>query len=212
MISATATPHRHAVPPISAREDGDAVRSALYGLVSHLFFAPPSTALLQQIAGSREVIAGSEGLADAWHALVDAAQQADPETLRGEFDALFVSAGRPTVSLYASSYMQGQRKGHLLAELRDDLIRLGFRRSDDASEYEDHVSALCDVMRGLIVDEDGPDASFAAQQKFFRCYLSPWYAALCTTLEGAEQTRFYRDVSRFVAAFFANESGYFELA
>lgn len=212
MISATALPNRQAVPDISVREDGDAVRSALYGLLSHLFFAPPGAALLQQVAQSREVIAGSDSLARTWHALVDAAQQADPGMLRGEFDGLFVSTGRPTVSLYASSYMQGQRKGHLLAELREDLIRLGFRRGNDASEYEDHLSAICDVMRGLIVDEDDAEASFAAQQRFFQCYLSPWHAALCAALEEAEQALFYRDVSRFVTAFFANESVYFELA
>ncbi len=212
MISATALPHRQAVPAISVREDGDAVRSALYGLLSHLFFAPPGAALLQHVADSRGVITGSDELSQAWQILVDAVRQAEPETLRGEFDALFVSTGRPTVSLYASSYMQGQRKGHLLAELREDLIRLGFRRSNDASEYEDHISALCDVMRGLIVDEGDAETSFAAQQRFFQSYLSPWHAALCAALEGAEQALFYRDVSRFVTAFFANESVYFELA
>lgn len=212
MISATAVPDRQAVPAVPAREDGDAVRSALYGVLSHLFFAPPAVELLRQLARSRDVIAGSDALADAWHDLVDLAQQADAAMLREEFDALFVSTGRPAVSLYASSYMQGRRKGHLLAELRDDLNRLGYRRSEETSEYEDHLSALCDVMRGLVVEGGAPEAPFEAQQQFFLAYLAPWHGALCAALNGAEQARFYRGVARFAAAFFAHETAYFELA
>lgn len=213
MISATAVSDRQAVPASSAREDGDGIRSALYGLLSHLFIAAPGPELLQRIADSRDVIGESAGeLHDAWQALADTAAQANAEAIRSEFDEVFVSTGRPPVSLYASSYMQGRRKGHLLAELRDDLVKLGYRRADEAVEYEDHISALCDVMRGLIVDDAAPDVSFAAQQVFFRSYLAPWFAALCAALDGAGQTSFYRSVSRFAAAFFANESEYFELA
>lgn len=212
MISATAIQDRQAVPA-SSREDGDGIRSALYGLLSHLFFAAPSPELLQQIADSRDVIGGADDeLPRAWRALTDAARQVDAAAIRSEFDETFVSTGRPPVSLYASSYMQGRRKGHLLAELREDLLRLGYRRADEAVEYEDHVSALCDVMRGLIVDDAAPEVSFAAQQAFFRSYIAPWFAALRAAVDDADQTSFYRSVSRFAAAFFANESEYFELA
>jgi|LNFM01.1.fsa_nt_gb TorA maturation chaperone TorD len=213
MISATATPERQTVHASSAREGGDGIRSALYGLLSHLFFAAPTPELLQQIADSRDVIGDADDeLPRAWRALADAARQADAAAIRSEFDEAFVSTGRPPVSLYASSHMQGRRKGHLLAELREDLLRLGYRRADEAVEYEDHVSALCDVMRGLIVDDAAPEASFAAQQAFFRSYLAPWFTALCAALDGAGQISFYRNVSRFAAAFFAHESDYFELA
>jgi len=213
MISATAIPDRQAVHASSAREDGDGIRSAFYGVLSHLFFAAPTPELLQRIAASSEVIGdASDELHDAWQALADAARQVDAAAIRGEFDEVFVSTGRPPVSLYASSYMQGRRKGNLLAELRDDLLRLGYGRADEAVEYEDHVSALCDVMRGLITDDAAPEDSFAAQQAFFRSYLAPWFTALCAALDEAAQTSFYRRVSRFAAAFFANESGYFELA
>ncbi|MBX3650671.1 MAG: molecular chaperone TorD family protein [Burkholderiales bacterium] len=201
------------MPASSAREDGDGIRSALYGLLSHLFFAAPTPELLRQIADLRDVIGEAAGeLHSAWQTLADAARQADVAAIRSEFDDTFVSTGRPPVSLYASSYMQGRRKGHLLAELREDLLRLGYRRADEAVEYEDHISALCDVMRGLIVDDAAPEMSFAAQQAFFRHYLAPWFAALCIALDEAGQTSFYRSVSRFAAAFFANESEYFELA
>jgi TorA maturation chaperone TorD len=213
MISATAIPDRQAVHASPAREDGEGIRSAFYGVLSHLFFAAPSPELLQRIAGSREVIGDApDALHLSWQALADAARQADAAAIRREFDEVFVSTGQPPVSLYASSYMQGRRNGNLLAELRDDLLRLGYGRAEEAVEYEDHVSALCDVMRGLIVDDAAPEAAFAAQQAFFRSYLAPWFTALCAGLDKAGQTSFYRTVSRFAAAFFANESEYFELA
>ncbi len=185
---------------------------ALYGVLSHLFIAAPDPALLQQVAGSRQAVDDDHSpLALAWHALCDAARDTDAEAVRHEFDGVFVSPGRPPVSLYASSYMAGRQRGQLLAELREDLQQMGYERAADSNEYEDHLSALCDVMRGLIADDAATDA-FAAQQVFFRNYLAPWYDRVCSAMTDAEQTAFYRAVARFAHAFFTNESEYFELA
>ena len=185
---------------------------ALYGVLSHLLIAAPSSALLQQVAGSRQAVDDDHSpLALAWHALCDAARDADTDAVRHEFDAVFVSPGRPPVSLYASSYMAGRQRGQLLAELREDLQQMGYERAASSNEYEDHLAALCDVMRGLITD-DAATETFAAQQVFFRNYLAPWYDRVCTAMTDAEQTAFYRTVARFAHAFFTNESEYFELA
>lgn len=185
---------------------------ALYGVLSHFFIAAPDSALLQQVAGSRQAVDDDHSpLALAWHALCDAARDADADAVRHEFDAVFVGTGRPPVSLYASSYMAGRQRGQLLAELREDLRQMGYERAADSNEYEDHLSALCDVMRGLIADDAAADA-FAAQQVFFRNYLAPWYDRVCSAMTDAEQTAFYRTVARFAHAFFTNESEYFELA
>lgn len=147
----------------------------------------------------------------AWRELCDTADHADAAVVRGEFDEVFVSTGKPPVSLYASSYMAGRLRGQLLAELRDDLSRIGYARSGESSEYEDHLSALCDVMRGLIADEAVRADAFAAQQAFFRDYLAPWFGAVCTAIHDSGQTAFYRPVAAFARAFFINESEYFEL-
>jgi TorA maturation chaperone TorD len=211
---ATAEHHTSHTASVSGAEEHEA-RAAFYGVLSHLIFSAPSPSLLQQIAGSRDAVSDDVSpLAVAWRELCDSAGHADAAALRSEFDTVFVSPGKPPVSLYASSYMAGRLRGQLLAELREDLARMGYARAEESTEYEDHLSALCDVMRGLIVDDANADpaTAFAAQQVFFRHYLAPWYGKVCAAINGCEQVTFYRPVAAFAHAFFINESEYFELA
>lgn len=214
MITATASENRvDAALMAAADTEENRARAALYGVLGHLLFSAPSREFLQQIAASRDLVLSEVSpLAVAWHRLCNAAHAADPAQLRNEFDVLFVSASRPAVSLYASSYMSGRQHGQLLAELRDDLLRIGYQRAVESSEYEDHLSALCDVMRGLMVDEATSADTFAVQQFFFRHYFAPWYSKLCAAITNFEQAAFYCLVARFADAFFANESDYFDLA
>lgn len=208
---ATAENHSAHTAPVAGVEE-HAARAALYGVLSHLFFSAPSPNFLQQIAGSRDAVSDDASpLAVAWRDLCNAAGSADATAVRGEFDTVFVSPGKPPVSLYASSYMAGRLRGQLLAELRGDLAQIGYARAEESSEYEDHLSALCDVMRGLIVEDVDPAAALAAQQVFFRNYLAPWQGKVCTTINDCEQVAFYRPVAAFAHAFFINESEYFEL-
>lgn len=208
---ATAEHHTSHTASVAGAEEHEA-RAALYGVLSHLFFSAPSPTFLQQIAGSRDAVSDDASpLSVAWRGLCDTAGRADAMAVRSEFDTVFVSTGKPPVSLYASSYMAGRLRGQLLAELRGDLAQIGYARAEDSTEYEDHLSALCDVMRGLIVDEADPAAAFAAQQVFFRNYLAPWQGKVCAAINDCEQVAFYRPVAAFAHAFFINESEYFEL-
>ncbi len=210
MIATAENHSAHIAPAVGTEEQG--ARAALYGVLSHLFFSAPSQPFLQQIADAHTTVADDASpLSIAWRALCAAAGAADVAALRSEFDTVFVSTGKPPVSLYASSYMAGRLRGQLLAELRGDLAQIGYARSEESTEYEDHLSALCDVMRGLIVDEAEPASAFAAQQVFFRHYLAPWYGKVCTAINDCEQVAFYRPVAAFAHAFFINESEYFEL-
>ena len=196
--------------PVAGTEEHGA-RAALYGVLSNLFFSAPSPNFLQQIAGSRDAVSDDASpLAVAWLDLCNAAGSADVATVRSEFDTVFVSTGKPPVSLYASSYMAGRLRGQLLTELRGDLAGIGYARAEESSEYEDHLSALCDVMRGLVVDEATPVEAFAAQQVFFCNYLAPWFNKVCAAINDSGQTAFYRPVASFAKAFFINESEYFE--
>lgn len=198
-------------PIVAAEENG--ARAALYGVLAHLFIDSPSAELLRRLADTLPLIADDASpLATAWGALTRTAGIADVAAVRGEFDEVFVSPGRPPVSLYASSYMAGRQRGQLLAELRDDLALIGYARAAESSEYEDHLSALCDVMRGLVAEEAESADGFEKQQVFFRDYLAPWHGQVCEAIVQSEQTVFYRAVAKFANAFFANEAEYFELA
>jgi len=200
-----------ALPVVVAEENG--VRAALYGVLAHLFIDSPSAELLQHVADAGQLLADDASpLVTEWSALRNASTTADLKMVRGEYDEVFVGTGRPPVSLYASSYMSGRQRGQLLAELRDDLAQTGYARAEDSSEYEDHLSALCDVMRGLVTDEAETADGFERQKIFFRNYLAPWYGRVCETICQTEQTNYYRAVARFANMFFTNEAEYFELA
>ncbi len=192
----------------------DAGRMQVYALLGNLFYAPPSKAMLQAIASN--VGASDEGcdteLGRAWQALREAAARAATEEVRHEFDAAFIGTGRQPVMLYASFYLTGFLNEKPLAELRDDLARIGLARRSGTHEPEDHIAGLTDAMRYLIAGHgDTPPASLDAQRAFFRRYIQPCFTALCDAVAGAAETRFYKHVAAFARAFFAVEDQAFDM-
>jgi TorA maturation chaperone TorD len=142
----------------------DRARADVYGLLANLFYCPPSEALLRDIAIAGIIDGDTHRslLAGTWHALQQAARNAELGALRGEYDNAFITAGRPPVFLYGSVYQAGFLMDKPLAQLRDDLAKLGLARNLEVGEPEDHISALCDVMRFLIIGaEDVPPANFS---------------------------------------------------
>jgi len=212
MMTATTENATGAIPEAAATGE-NGVRAALYGVFAHLFAERPDASLLESIADAESMIVAEDStLATEWRALCAAAEAFNPAAVVAEFDALFVSPGQPPVSLYASSYMSGRERGQLLAELRGDLARIGYARAEGSNEYEDHLAALCDVMRGLIGEEAVSTEAADQQQEFFQHYLSPWYGKLFEKISRSEGADFYRQVARVADAFLTHESQYFELA
>src|SRR5690606_32305119 len=106
--------------------DEDAARAAIYGLLAHLFYAPPSAELLAQL---QEQAAASGSLLEAsWNALADSARELDAATIASEYDALFGGVGKPEVYLFGSHYLAGFLNEKPLVRLRDDLSALGLAR------------------------------------------------------------------------------------
>ena len=192
----------------------DRARADFYALIGSLFYSAPDRAFLVHLATaeavSREV---DSPLARAWSALQSAAASADPADVNDEFDLAFVSTGNPPVPLAGCMYTAGFMHERPLAELRDDLARLGLARRTGSAETEDHISALCDVMRLLVAGGDGiAPAAGEVQREFFARHLQPWYGRLCDAVRRAEQPRFYKPVADLAQAFFDVESAAFEIA
>lgn len=180
-------------------------RADIYGLLANLFYAPPPPELLDAIANAEGVCGGEaeSAFCKAWIALRRAAADADAERVRDEYDAAFISTGQAPVMLYACFHLSGRLNDHAVIALRDDLAQLGMARRPAAGETEDHLSALCDVMRLLVAG--APDVLPAAppdQQRFFQRHLQPWYGRVADAIENAPETHFYKHVGRFARAFF----------
>ncbi len=213
MMTATANVSRFTPKMEEQPEDG--ARAGLYALVAHLFYSPPSAQLLSSIADADTADGADAGsrLAAAWRDLRQAAAGADAAAVKQEYDNAFVSIGRAPVFLLGSFYVTGFLMEKPLVQLREDLARLGLSRKETSFESEDHISALCDVMRFLIAgDGVTAPAALAAQRDFFRRHLQPWYPALCAAIETTGETDFYKKVAALARAFFDLEVEAFEIA
>ena len=193
----------------------DQARAEVYGLLSRLFYQPPSAELLEAIATSVTLCNddSDSGFCRAWHTLQQAAATIDAAAVIEEFDTAFIGTGRQPVMLYGSFYLAGFLNEKPLAQLRDELAQKGLARRGDRHESEDHISALCDVMRFLIVgDHDTPPAALEVQRDFFLRQIKSWNNQLCAAVSSADETHFYKHVARLAREFFEIENESFDLA
>ena len=212
-------------PPLAQEEQA---RADMYGLIARLLLAPPDDALLANLAtlagistdSSVDTGAGAIKSADsgqplgrAWLALALAARVLAGAAIRDEFAALFVSTSIPTINPYGSLYLAGFMHEKPLAALRTDLAGLGLARCSGALETEDHLGALCETMRRMILGGEGaPRQPLARQQAFFEVHIATWSGACLDHLRQADGARFYAIVAEFIAAYFEIERAAFDVA
>jgi len=195
------------VPVALALSGEDQARADLYALLARLLLAAPDTQLLYALAHADPIAAegGDPALEQAWEALTLASSVMDPAAVAEEFDQLFISVGTPPVNPYGSRYLAGYMNDAPLAELRADLARCGLQRVRGVGEFEDHLGALCEIMRVLIAGAPAPLAiarqPLARQQAFFDAHIAPWYARCLADIAAAEGANYYRLVARLAGAF-----------
>lgn len=199
-------------PPASPEDEA---RANLYGLLARLFYAPPDANLLSELRQAAAPAQATEGLTAegaalraAWAALVEACASAFPARLEEEHFQVFVGVGKAEVTPYFSAYLVRTERDTPLARLRGQLAEWGLARREAAAEPEDHVSALCETMRWLIVRRKAP---LAVQRSFFEEYLHSPGERFCSAVTACESTKFYRHVARLLLAFLEVEQKAFEI-
>ena len=188
----------------------DAARARWYVLFAGLFRAPPSRQWLAGVAASAGDAKGDAPLARAWRDFAGACAQADPQTVREEFDVAFVGVGKADVIPYASYHLSGFLNDRPLVDLREHLASLGLARRPGIGETEDHLSALCETMAWLIAGNAAPARDIAAQREFFSRFLAPWYESLADTIEHSGVTDYYKHAGRLLREFLAIERQAFD--
>lgn len=195
----------------------DQARADLYALCASLLLRSPDAALLNALAGADSLRTQQEEqpLDRAWEKLVLAAGLVDADAVREEFDALFISVGSPLVNPYASHYLAGFMHEKPLAALRDELRALGLARVRGVGESEDHLGALCEVMRILIAGSPGSPQTLRrpleTQKNFFIRHIASWQARCLDDIARPACANFYRHVAAFASAFFELEFQAFEM-
>ena len=184
-------------------------RAGVYSVLAALLREAPTDAVLGFVS-ELEVDAANHGneLLVSLNMLSLAARHCDPQALTDEYHALFIGLGRGELVPYGSWYQTGFLMEKPLGLLRADLAELGFARSEDVHEPEDHVAALCEVMAMLIHE----GVSIERQQRFFQAHIGSWAEHFFDDLGNASSAVFYRSVARFGLAFLAMEKRYLSLS
>jgi len=191
----------------------DLARADLYGLIARLFHLPPDQELLDQIAASADQRDASDEapLAKAWMDLVEVAKNNPAKAWQEEFDLNFISVGKPNVVLNGSFYMAGHLNERPLVNIRRALEEFGLEASEEVTETEDHISALCEVMRYLIAGDDVEVSNLTNQRVFFNEHIRPWYDDLCNAIEDIPEMHLYRPIAVLTREFLAIEGQSFDM-
>jgi len=193
----------------------DLARADLYGLIARLFHQAPDQELLNQIAASipdgEEIQAEDAPLAKVWHSVVEVAKNNPAKAWHEEFDLNFISVGRPNIILNGSFYMAGHLNEKPLVEIRRSLQTFGLESAEEVTETEDHISALCEVMRYLIAGDDVEISNLTNQRVFFNSHIRPWYDELCDAIEDIPEMHLYHPVTALTREFLAIEGQSFDM-
>ena len=183
-------------------------RAAAYALIGALLRRSPDQAMLQHLCALPEDDAmEGDDLLLSMSMLGLSARVHTPEDLEEEYHNLFIGLGKGEVVPYASWYLTGFLMEQPLSELRNDLKLLGYERSGETTEPEDHAAALCEVISLLISEGNDIDT----QKHFFQRHIVNWIEPFFNDLSEARSAVFYKAVGRFGKAFIAFENDYFSM-
>ncbi len=191
----------------------DLARADLYGLIARFFQMPPDQALLDQIAATADQgdVANDAPLAKAWMDVVEVAKNNPAKAWHDEFDLNFISVGKPNIVLNGSYYLAGHLNEKPLVNIRRALETFGLEAAEEITETEDHISALCEVMRYLIAGDDVEVSNLTNQRVFFNEHIRPWYDQLCDAIEGIPGMHLYHPIAALTREFLAIEGQGFDM-
>ena len=105
--------------------------------------------------------------------------------------------------------------GHLnekpLVDIRRALETFGLEPAEEITETEDHISALCEVMRYLIAGDDVEISNLTNQRVFFNAHIRPWYDELCDAIEDIPEMHLYHPIAALTREFLAIEGQSFDM-
>jgi TorA maturation chaperone TorD len=201
---------------IASTPKDDQSRAQCYGLISSLFYGRADEAFLKQLTIERRPTVAKPGAWEllsldedatptaytkAFLALQSTCRSLGEQGIRQEYEALFLEGGKASVSPFSSRYAAAGERDRHLDVLRDYLVSCGLARPGSPVRFEDHVSAVCDVMRWLIDHQRPP----VEQLAFFNEFVRKSLGAFCDAVELRSASVFYRAVAALARAFIEQE-------
>ena len=197
------------LPPLVDLSEEELSRARLYRLLSRLLSAPADEELLLFL---RNLEGDDSPLGQGLATLSDVAARVSVGEVTQEFHDLFIGVTKGELLPFASHYLTGFLNEKPLAELRDAMSELGIARSDAASEPEDHIASLFEIMHGMILGDYGKPVSLADQFKFFKDHVETWSIKFFEDLEAAKSARLFMSVGLIGRLFMEIEGEAFKIA
>lgn len=196
-------------PPPPADVSGeDLMRAQLYGLVANFMSSPPTAELLKIGAG----LSGDDTpLGKAVATFAHLCERSNVDAVSEEYHDLFIGVARGELLPYASYYLTGFLNEKPLAKLRNDMDLLGIERDESATEPEDHVASIFDIMAGLIDGRFGEASSLDEQQKFYDAHITSWAPYFFRDLENAKSSVLYSGLGSIGRVFLEIEDTAFSM-
>ena len=189
-------------------QEEDILRADMYGFLASLFRKEPSDELIASVAALE---GDKTPIGNACSTIAHLAKSMDNELIRNEYVSVFIGVGRGEILPFASYYLTGFLNDKPLANLRNEMSRIGIARVETVKEPEDHVSSLFDIMAGLIRGEFGRTFTVAEQAEFYRKHIEPWVGMLMADIEAAKTAVFYAPAGTIGKLFIEIESQAFSM-
>lgn len=190
---------------IEAARVANADRANLYTSLGALLVAPATAEHLAVLRELPEIKQPQSAMEMAWTLLRKDASVYTPEQIDDEYHQLFIGLGRGVVVPYGSWHLTGFLMEKPLGQLRVDLRKLGFERSEGVSESEDHIAFLCQAMAEIIVADE---IDFDTERAFFNDHIASWADEFFRQVEEASCAGFYRAVGTLGKSFISVEEQY----
>ena len=184
-------------------------RADFYLLLSRLLGAVPDEELFGviQTLGANDTAIG-QALTQLKTLSMNTAVKAAAE----EYDELFIGVTQGELVPFKSYYLTGFLNEKPLAELRDDMKKLGIAKTDRVAEPDDHIAFLLEMMHGLIVGSFGKPSTVLEQNKFFESHIACWATKFFEDLEAADAAIFFVPIVHMGILFMEVESEAFLIA
>lgn len=186
----------------------DQLRANMYRLLARSLASPANPEFLSVLVG----LEGDDSeLGRALGELSAAAGNADVQSVKQEYQDLFIGVGRGELLPFGSYYLTGFLNEKPLARLRNDMTKLGIERDPSVKEPEDHAGAILDMMAGLIDGTFGVAQPLSVQQEFFKNHISNWMPHFFKDLQAAKHAELMRPVGKIGGLFLEIEESAFAM-
>jgi TorA maturation chaperone TorD len=177
--------------------DEDTARANWYAWFAAIWLNAPTT---EQIAAWQQGLNDEDtsDLGIAWSLVVRRAMELGAQAIQAEYDAIFVSVGKPEIFPNASFHLTGFLHEKPLVEIRQRMQELGLGGFEIALT-EDHLGLLCTTMRELIV------MNSTGQVEFLQDFIASWADSFVGAIEVSVRGDFYKSVAQLWQTFLAIE-------